>query len=268
GDDKWVISEPVQGLADESKLRTFLNKIKGAEIKQFIDEDPEMLASYGLNEPATKVVFWTGKPGNEASWSSRALMFGDVSESENVYTKRDGEKNVFEISPNELNDMPISWNDLRKSKISNKRTWNVQRFTVASAGDVILEASKESSEWYLKQPQQGKADFSSVSDVLRGIVELQASEFVEGATQDYGLDHPDLVFNLYGDEGDETISLAKSEDSDDPTSQAMYYGARQNPLEIYAIRSGAIRLLMDKISQVKVTKPAVEPEPEPTENEQ
>lgn len=268
GDDKWTISGPVQGLADESKLRTFLNKIKGAEVKQFIDENPEMLASYGLVEPATKIVFWTGKPGNEASWSSRTLMFGNVSESENVYAKRDGEKNVFEISPNELNDLPLSWNDLRKSKISNMRTWGVQRFTIASAGEVILEASKEASDWFIQQPEQGKADYSAVSDVVRGIIELEASEFVEGATQDYGLDHPELVINLFGDEGNETISLAKSQNSDDATSQAIYYGARQGPLEIYAVRSGAIRLLMDKISQVKVTKPVEEAEPGATENEQ
>ena len=262
GDDNWIITKPVQGLADESTLRTFLNTIKGAEVKQFIDEDPEMLASYGLAEPATKVVFWTGEPGNEAGWASRALLLGATSPTENIYAMRDSESNVFAISPNEFKDMPVSWGDLRKFKISNMRSWGVKRLTVASAGEVILDASNESSDWFIQQPEQGKADYSAVSEVVRSIVELEASSFVEGATSDYGLDSPELVIMLSGEDGEETIALAKPSDSDPTSVRSMYYGARQNPLEIYAISNGAIRLLLDKIDQVKVTQPFVEDETE------
>ncbi|MDP8242994.1 MAG: DUF4340 domain-containing protein [Candidatus Hinthialibacter antarcticus] len=269
GDNKWVLTEPMQGLADESTLRTFLNTIKGAEIKQFIDEAPDMLASYGLSEPATKVVFWTGKPGDPAGWSARALHLGATGLTENIYAMRDGENNVFAISPNEFNDMPTSWGDLRKFKISNMRSWGVKRFSVASAGEIILEASNEASDWIIQQPEQGKADYSAVSDVVRGIVELEATRFVEGATAEYHLDKPDLVISLFGEDGEEeTILLSNSVGSDDPSVRSMYYGARQDPLEIYAISSGAIRLLMDKIGQVKVTSPSDENEVETIEDTQ
>ncbi len=264
GEDGWIVTEPVEGLADESKLRSFLNTIKGSEIKQFIDEEPELLASYGLAEPATKVVFWTGEPGNEASWASRALLVGATSLSENVYAMRDGDKNVFAISPNEFNDMPLTWDDLRKTKISNMRSWGVKRFSIVSAGDVIFEASNEASDWIVQQPQQGKADYSAVSDIVRSIVELEATDFVEGATSEYGLDSPDLVISLFGEDENETIELAKLDSESETTTQTMYYGARQDPLEIYSISNGAIRLLLDKIEQVEVTQPESEDETEPS----
>lgn len=268
GENEWTIAEPVVGRADESTLRTFLNRIKNAEIKQFIDEEPEMLAAYGLSEPATKVVFWTGEPGDESGWTSRALLLGATSSvTDNIFAKRDGETRVFAISPNEFNDMPTEWESLRKYKITDMRSWNVNRFNVISAGETILSASKDSGDWFVTAPEEGKADFSSVSDVVRGIVDLEAAGFVEGATQNYGLDAPELVITLMGDDGEETIALARQEIGDATLQQTTYYGARENPLEIYSLSGGAIRLLLDKIDQVSVIQPSEPAQDETTESE-
>ncbi|MBI1387064.1 MAG: DUF4340 domain-containing protein [bacterium] len=256
GENEWVITDPVQGRANESKLRTFINRMKSAEIKQFIDENPDIPATYGLAEPATRVAFWTGDPGAESSWASRAIVLGGTSETTDyVYASREGQKTVFAITPNDFNDMPITWKDLRQTKIASTHSWDVKQFKIVSAGETILEASKDGGDWMSLAPQQGKADYSKVSELVRGIVDLEASDFVQGATTDYGLDHPDLTIELQSDAGTETIALAKQTigDASSTRETTVYYGARENPLEIYSVSSGEIMLLLDKVKLVNIT---------------
>ncbi len=267
GSDEWIATEPMTARIDGTTINDIVRTAINGEIKQFIEEEPEMLEIYGLVEPATKLVFWGGEPGSESSWASQALLIGTTSTAtENWYAKREGQKNVFAVGPQSFNKLTADLNSLRLKKIASKKSWEVDRVKITSAGSVILEASKDGGDWTLLQPKQGKANFSSVSDALRAITDLEAATFVEGATEEYGLGEPSLLFELQSSDGGETIALASSV-KDASGNVEYFYGSRSNPSEIYGVEASVIDELMIKTAVVRL-EPTPEPEPEPGTTEE
>src|SRR5690606_16180668 len=177
-----------------------VSQFRNAQVKQFIEEKPDFYEAYGLVDPATKVVFYTSEDGDASSVAARALLFGSTNESQYVYAKRDGQDNVFAVDMADFNKLPTTVEDLRLKQLSSMRSWEINHIIV-SASDQIFEASKEISEWMMLQPQQGKADFTSVSDLIRSIVELEVLNFVEGSLEEYGLDNPAITVELQSAEG-------------------------------------------------------------------
>lgn len=283
GTDQWVITQPIQARADETKIRDMVNRIRGGEIKNFVDENPESLASYGLIGPATKLVFWTGQPGNESSWASRALLLGATSATDQIYAMREGQKNVFTVNPQDFNNVPAHLEDLRQKKVCSMKYWDVDRLNVVSAGQTILEASKSAGNWTMLQPKQGTANYNSVSEAARAIADLEAAGFVLGTTEEYGLGSPELVISLekhssgaIGGTAQEATgvvreTLALAFPPNQPAGEEFYYGARMDPLEIYRIKKSSVDELLAKASAVTLEgeiKPATAPEaPSASESE-
>ncbi|MFB3785123.1 MAG: DUF4340 domain-containing protein [bacterium] len=275
GMDQWVITQPTQARANETKIRDMLNRIRGGEIKKFVDENSETPAVYGLVNPATKLVFWTGQPGNESSWASRVLLLGATSAADQLYAMREGQKNVFTVNPQDFNNVPASLEDLRQKKVCPMKYWEVDRLNVISAGQTILEASKSAGNWTMLQPKQGTANYNSVSDAARAIADLEAAGFVLGTTEEYGLASPNLVIQLekHGDSlaagstqsptGVVRETLALAFPPNQTAGEEFYYGARMDPLEIYRIKKSTVDDLMSKVSAVTMeaeVKPATAPE--------
>lgn len=263
GTDEWQFASPIQARADESKVRDLINKVRSGQIKQFIEENPENLAAYGLINPATKLVFWTGQPGTQSSWAARALLLGGTSASETWYAKREGQKNVFTVAPTDFKEVPKTLDDYRMKKVTAFRSWDVSYLKLASGGAVIVEATKSGGDWMLLQPQPGKANYASVSNLVRDLTDLQVANFVQGTTDQYGLDNPEIIVEL-GKEPevkdknpDGTAKLEKEyvrlkkgpAEADQPV---YYYGARVNPLEIYGIPEASVAGILDKAKQVKL----------------
>jgi len=262
GEDNWVITKPISALADATKIRDFLNKVKNARIKQFIDEKPATLAAYGLVQSATKLVFWNGDPVNESTWAASALLFGSTSVAEQWYAKRESQPNVFAVDPKDFNTIPTNVDALRSKKIASLRSWELTQFSVASADAVILEASKNVGEWQILQPKAKPAEYTTVSNLLRNIADLEAANFVPGTTEQYGLASPSLKFVLKTEKGSETVALAAPKSATEPGRY--YYGARTNPLEIYAIPEEKIKEIMDSVNKLTAEPaptPAVAPPP-------
>ncbi len=258
GEDDWIITDPVQARADDSKMTSVINNVKNSQIKQFIDENPENLEAYGLVDPATKLVFWSGEPGNESSWAAQALLIGATSADELWYAKREGQKNVFAVSSSDFKDIPKTLMDLRDKKLTDFSSWEVKRATISAADEVIVEVSKSAGDWFMVQPEEGKADYTSVSEMVRGLIDLEIAQFVDGTTEEYGLDSPSIVFNLETDEDSQTIQLAGPKEMN---GAEWYFGARTEPLEIYSIKAESIQESLNKAQSLQLEEePQVLPE--------
>ncbi len=258
--DQWILTEPMPARVDSTKVQDLINKVKNSRIKQFITETADDYEPYGLTQPATKVVFWSGDSSQESSWAAQALLLGATNDREHLYAKRESQENVFSVDPKDLDKIPNDISEMRMKKLSEFKTWEINRFKIISAGDVIAEASKSLGEWTLLQPQNGEADYSSVSSVARAITDLEAAEFVQGATEEYGLGDPSLIVELTGEKGVETIALGKPLSATDVTHY--YYSARPEPLEILAVKNGDIQNFLNKVKEMKLENP---PETAPSE---
>jgi len=268
GEREWQISEPMQARADRSKIRSFVTKIKNGKIKEFIDEEPDDLAQYGLVEPATRLVFWIGEAGAESQWSSKGLILGSTSSvSGQLYAKRQGQSNVFAVAPSILSDMPATPDSVRQRKVTDIRSWDVDRFSVARAGEIVFEASKEGSAWMVLRPEEGEAEYSTVSDVLREITNLEIYEFVDDVTDEsaLGLDSPETVFSMMTDSATAEIALSAPQERN---QLEVCYGVRPDPREVYAILIDDASAVFSKVDEVelKEEEPAEEEGEEETES--
>jgi hypothetical protein len=263
-DPEWTLTAPFQARADKLKVDSAINKIRNGRVKKFIDENPTDLAQYGLVEPATRVVFWVGQPGTESQWSSKALLFGASAQTaDQVYAKREGQNNVFAVESSILSDLPADPKVFRLNKITDVKSWDINHVAIAQAGATIFEASKEGMDWALIKPQEGKVDYSDISDVIRAITDLEVYDFVSGVTDEttLGLDQPELVFSLTTQDATEEIALSAPKPHD---FVEVRYGVREKPREIYA-------LLIDDASEAVQKALNVKPkqeEPTPSEKEE
>ncbi|RJP31487.1 MAG: DUF4340 domain-containing protein [Candidatus Omnitrophota bacterium] len=260
GEDNWIITEPIPAKADQSKIRDLINKVRNSRIKQFIDENPESLEAYGLVEPATKLTFWGGDIGNEAGWAAQSLLIGSTSANDQWYARRESLKNVFAISLSDFKDIPNQLSDLRFKKLTSVSSWEVKQAKVISAGETILSVSKSGGDWLMVEPKEAQADYSSVSEMLRGIIDLEIADFVAGATQDYDLDSPSVQFMFETDKSSETIELAGPIMKDD---KVYYFGVRKEPLEIFALKAEDVDNIVEKAEKMILEEDEEEEEPTP-----
>lgn len=265
GDSEWVLTSPVQARADEAQIRDMITNIKNGQIKEFVEENPESVEAYGLVNPATKLVFWTGEKNNQSSWAARALLIGGTSANEHLYAKREGQKNVFAVAPTDFNKVPKDVESLRMKKISSLKSWEISSVKLTAGGALIAEATKDAGDWFLIQPTAGKANFTEVSNFVRAITDLQAVAFVQGTTEELGLGQPDVVIEIAKEstggaqpgqtapdaKSVETIQLVKQKGD----SPLVYYGARQDPLEIYSLKLSDVDAMIEKAKGLKIEPP-------------
>lgn len=269
GDKEWVVTNPIQARADETQINDMLTAVKNGQIKQFIEENPADVTAYGLVNPATKLVFWTGEKGNQSSWAAHALLIGGTSAAEQLYAKREGQKNVFAVAPNDFNKVPKDVDSLRMKKISALKSWEISSVKLTVGGTTIAEATKDAGDWYLIQPTPGKANFTEVSNFTRSIADLQVAGFVQGTTEELGLGQPDVVIEIAKEASSnanaggatppaekvvETIQLVKQKGN----TPLVYYGARLDPLEIYSLKLSDVDAMIEKAKGLKL-QPAPAP---------
>jgi hypothetical protein len=260
GDKDWRITQPFLARGDKTKTEGFINKIRNGRVKQFVDEKPQDLAQYGLVNPATRLVFWIGEPGTESQWSSKTLVLGATSAvSGQVYGKREGQDTVFAVETSILSDVPKSPDALRMRKVTDMRSWDVDRFAVARAGEVILEASKEGTKWMVLGPEKREADYTGVSDLLRAITDLEVYDFVTEATDQtaLGIDKPQMKFSLITRSATEEIALSAPQER---KALQVCYGARENPRELYALLIDDASEIFSKVAGVKIKEATPEEE--------
>ena len=255
--DRWQIAQPFEAQADGSSLRTTINKIRNGRIKQFIDETPADYATYGLAEPVTRVVFWTGEEGSPASWSAHAVLLGSTSDvtPANCYAKRENQDNIFSVDVTTFS-VPGELDELRLRQVTPMNSWDVNRMTLSVAGEKILEVTKDAGDWLQVHPKGGKCTWSSVNTVLRAAVDLKVDEFLGPATGEagLGLDEEDIVIEIVGKDGDERIALGTIQGGTD----GVRWGIRQPPREVYSVKASDVQALLDSAQAVELEEPEEE----------
>lgn len=106
-DNVWDTEGVATGKTDETKLLAFLYGLKGAKAKAFIDENPKDLGEYGLTNPKLKLRFIDNKN------LLQTLLIGDKDKKlRGHYAKRGGDRNVFLLEEDFLDNVPDEAKDL------------------------------------------------------------------------------------------------------------------------------------------------------------
>lgn len=105
----WDADGLPAGKTDLTKVLRFLNDITASKAKAFIDENPNDLALYGLQQPRIKLRFIDSKN------LLQTLLVGEKDRKlRGFYAKRGADRNVFLLEENFLDNLPHTVEELKE----------------------------------------------------------------------------------------------------------------------------------------------------------
>ena len=103
--EEWFRAGSPEAKVDAAKVEAFLNGVHALRVQQFTTDRPGQLAQYGLNEPWMRVKITYGENNAEET-----VVF--ARHDNRFYAARDGEPSVYEMSPEEPNNLEPKVKDL------------------------------------------------------------------------------------------------------------------------------------------------------------
>lgn len=110
---KWLIDAPIAGNAKYAKVNDILTAVFDLKVTEFVDEDMENLAKYGLDKPSLTITLGNKKEGQENKVES--LIIGNEKTPSSLYVKNSNLPQIYvvedfrqkiELDPNQLMDTP------------------------------------------------------------------------------------------------------------------------------------------------------------------
>ena len=173
-DGRWRLTRPRALPADADTIRDFLDKLRGARVKEFVAEAPPSLALFGLDQPV-RVAVNTGRDKDRAT---KTLLFGRAdSAKKGVYAMRAGESAVLLIPDEAWTAVPKNVAVLRDKAVVEVDRDKVTRIEIESPkGSVTL--AQENGRWKITAPEALPADQVEAGAVLFKLRELKAQAFL------------------------------------------------------------------------------------------
>lgn len=201
----WELVAPVPVKADGSKVDEILRKLRELKAGEFVSDEPEDIAVYGLTGPQIQVVLSLKGDG-----AKTLLMGKEVKGS--VYVKTSSAETVYLVDVGIMDDLTKSSLDLRDSQMMEFDRNDVKRIELKRKDEAIV-LIKQEHDWRIIEPIREKAKNYEVIDILRKLDSLKAEKLVaEKAVQlsEYGLDQPDIEVTVtLKDDSAKTLLVGK-----------------------------------------------------------
>lgn len=229
-DDEWRITAPYELAADATAVTTIVNRLQSADHDRVVEEEPEELARFGLEDPGLTVTLQL------ASGESRALQFGDGTPvGFNVFVKRPDDAPVMTAASSLEDAVDKTLFDLRNRSILSFTEDDVSRVEIESdALTATVEREPDAGDgidrWTLSAPLQAAADAETISSLLNGLRTDNALAFAseepsEEQLAEFGLDAPVASIRVWtAEDAAHTLQLG---------------GSAEDPAGRYARRLGA-----------------------------
>ena len=211
--DSWMMVSPVAATADQSEVSSVTSSLASLAIQRVVDEKPENLGDYGLRDPVVEVSF---KAEDDSDY--RTLQLGNKTPTgSDMYAKVADEPRVFLVYgylDSTFNRKPF---DLRDKQILSFDRDKVDRLELdREATDVTLV--KESGNWALEAPVQGRADFSTVEGIVSRLQSAQMKSIVTeepGDLTPYELARPAVTATVGAGSARATLAFGGKTDEGD-----------------------------------------------------
>jgi hypothetical protein len=194
---KWVIEKPIKALAEQAKVFEFIGVFSRAEVKEFVSDKKENLASYGLEKPSTQMMFWQA---GDAEPTVR-LYIGDRSpQKRGYYCSMSDRDNIFILDEEVVNAIPRSANDLRTRQLMYFEANNLKRIELRADGKTVALVRDKDKEWRKNNAAGEKMDFNAVKEILDELLAFTIKDFAGGATasmSEFGLENPSAQIMLW-----------------------------------------------------------------------
>jgi hypothetical protein len=264
----WKLSEEKNSAkGSENEISNFLNSIRAARIKEFVEEHPEQLASYGLDNPKLILKVISAKASDPLT-----LLIGKKGEN-GFYAKILSGKNVFIIEQslfNTLNNSRLV--DFADKSLVNFSDDEVARLNLRMDDEAIhlIRDEKDLQKWTIEKPVNAQASTATVNSLLFDLKDTRIVEFVKTFVtnpEPFGFDPPEKKLTLTYKDG-KTWSLILG----NQTSSGEHYFARRTGEEVvFTLKRSSMETIFrslndlkdktllefnkDEVRQIKILKP-------------
>lgn len=215
-DGEWVINSPVKAYADGKKVRGLVEELNRVRVDEFIEDEPEALTPYGLDEPflTMKVTTETkrqlpvegeeepatqpAEPQYEIVTNTYGLAVGGFADmkSECRYVKLFDRPWVVRVSDGTLKDLVPNLPDWRDPRVTRVKAADATRLEL-TVGPDSATLNKVGGRW------QGSGDLAeleqpALTNLLDAFEDVNAIDYVDD-TEDpakYGLDAPRAIVKV------------------------------------------------------------------------
>ncbi|OGW15446.1 MAG: hypothetical protein A3G93_10485 [Nitrospinae bacterium RIFCSPLOWO2_12_FULL_45_22] len=199
-DHNWQLQAPVKVKADAQEIDTLLTNLKELKVKEFISDEPKDLQEYGLASAQISYNIW-----EKNQKEPKTLLLGkEESPKTGFYAKIENQPNIFLINQEDVKKITKKVFDLRDKSILAFEVSDINKIQLRYPDKEIL-LEKEGDEWKLLKPQEAKAKYVKVLDLLW---ELNGLKFKDIASEqgtilpEYGLDKPQIQITLWKGKGE------------------------------------------------------------------
>ncbi len=210
----WKFTSPVEMFADADSLKALISAVQGMEIQNFVADNQEDMAQWGLNTPVADVEIF--KEGGE---SLVHIQVGKKDEKGMLcYIRRSGDKSVFMVKTEEFYDRvsnPLL--ALRDRLIIEYEKENAERLVIEKKDRTfVCEKSKDDpTKWMLIEPVKAAADMIPLNNVIWDLAFFKVERYVTQSPKDlseFGLDNPNMKVTIaYKEIIEESIEKRKKD---------------------------------------------------------
>jgi hypothetical protein len=199
-EEKWQIVKPIVAPADPSEVQGLLSSINSMRIERVVEEKPQDLKVYGLDEPEVKISL-------KLKDSEEHLLFGDPAPvGSTVYIKKAGEDTVRLIDQFYKTNLTKTVADLRKKEVLDLDPQHVKRLSLQYPKQNFVLAN-ENGQWWIKRPIVYRADDDEVAELLDSLKRLKAKDFVDQKRPDLLKDLKDLRLKVEVEDENTNLSI-------------------------------------------------------------
>jgi len=247
-EESWEVSEEkITAEGNENEIKNLLNTIQTARIEQFVEEQPEQLASYGLNNSRLTV-----KLTALNTKGSLSLLIGEKNEN-GFYAKTLRKKNVFTINQSlfdTLNNREFV--DFLNKSVVDFNDDDLAKMTLRMEdGSVdLIRDEKDLQKWTMLQPVKMKANTSTVNSLLFDLKNARIVEFISTHTKNskaLNFEQPEKEINLTYKNGKTwALKLKKLTSSPDH-----YFAQRLDEETVFTLQKSSVESIFRSLHDLK-----------------
>ena len=247
-EESWEVSEgKIAAKGNETEITNLLNTIQAAQIEQFVEEKPEQLTSYGLNNSKLTVKLTTSKASEPL-----VLLIGGKNE-HGFYAKTLPKKNVFTINQSlfdTLNNRKLV--DFFNKSLVDFNDDDLAKVTLLMDDDSVdlIRDEKDLQKWTMVKPVNMKANTATINSLLFDLKNVRIVEFITTHTKNsktFSFEQPEKEINLTFKNG-KTWALKLGNQT---SSQDHYFAQRSDDETVFTIQKSSVESIFRSLHDLK-----------------
>lgn len=204
---QWQVEKPIKTSAEQKRIFEFIGGFANTEVKEFVSEKKEKLASYGLDKPPVTVMFWLS---GDSSPTVKLDIGSRNPEKRGYYCSMSDRDNIFLLDDKIVDGIPRGVDELRSRELLVFDSAKLSRIEVRNPGKTVVLVKDKENDWRMDGATGKKTDFTALNDFLEELKKFEIKEFVSNDLRDmrqYGLDPAAVQVQLWVKDSAAPITL-------------------------------------------------------------